>query len=98
MRTGKIGLRKFLHNANVLGYNTPTCQKCDLQRDQDVAHILFVCPAFADLRREFREKVGDSTTDIRRVLNDPLLARSAAHLIRSTGLINHFRLVQVGPN
>lgn len=49
---GHIGLRKYLKNRHVPGYEDPTCDRCESASHQDVPHILFHCEAYGDLRRE----------------------------------------------
>lgn len=64
-----------------------------MQAHQTVAHILLVCPAFAELRRVFRDEIGDSTTDMRRILSERRLAVPAARFLARTTLIQQFRAI-----
>ena len=49
MRTQKIGLNKFLYDANVSEFDTP---RCSCERDeQSVLHVLMNCPTYHKLRR-----------------------------------------------
>lgn len=101
MRTGKIGLRQFLFEVGVPGIDSKYCDQCTYNnrtRDiQNTFYILFVCPAFADLRKQFRSNIRDSTTDLRKVLGDEKLATHAANFMVSTGLLKPFSYVQVEP-
>ena len=54
MRTGKIGLRKYLHSRKVPDVDNPMCQ-CGLA-PQSVTHILIHCRKFHQLRREMWEE------------------------------------------
>lgn len=50
MRTQKIGLRKFLYNRRVPGYEDPAC---DCGRGlQGVLHVLMECPLYHKQRGE----------------------------------------------
>jgi ribonuclease HI len=93
MKTGKISLRKYLHSRNVPGFDDPYCDQCSMQAHQTAAHILLVCPAFAELRRVFRDEIGDSTTDMRRILSERRLAVPAARFLARTTLIQQFRAI-----
>ena len=50
MRTGKIGLRKYLHNRKVPDVDNPMCQ-CG-QAPQSVTHVLIHCSMIRQFRRE----------------------------------------------
>lgn len=96
MRTGKIGLRQHLSASKVRGFDDPNCDRCPLRQQQDVAHILFACPAFDGLRKVFRSHLEDKdtgTTDLRLVLNK--YATHATNFLVQTKLIDQFSRVSI---
>lgn len=92
MRTQKIGLRKFLYNRKVPGFDDP---RCDCGRGtQNVLHLLLECPIYhrqrnETWRKEKRGKMG-SGLDLKLILNDNRYARKAALFMQDTGLIGQF--------
>jgi hypothetical protein len=75
MRTGKIGLREFLHHRHVPDVTDSTCQ-CGRDR-QTVKHILLACPEFSGLRRRiWKDDTGRrETRDVKEILNTPSKAK-----------------------
>lgn len=73
LRTGKIGLAHYLHK--IQRRDSPRCP-CS-QGIQTVRHVLTECSRTQDLRKE----VLGRTHDVRKILKDPALARSAAILM-----------------
>jgi hypothetical protein len=60
-----------------------------------VHHILLTCLALDDLRREWRDKIQDSTTDIKKILSKPSIANPTAIFMLTTGLLKPFRYVDL---
>ncbi len=100
MRTGKIGLRKYLHNRKVPDVDNPTCQ-CGMA-PQSVAHVLIHCREFHQLRREtWKEEEKNHawrSIPIREMLGNPRYAKKAAIFMKKTGLLGQFKALSTGPD
>jgi hypothetical protein len=93
MRTGKIGLRLFLHRRRVPGIDPERCQ-CR-QGPQTVAYILFTCRKFTDLRRglwkEEMKRAMWGELCWKTVLTNAFSLKKAAMFMKDTGLFGQFR-------
>lgn len=92
MRTGKIGLRHFLHQRRVPGIMSG---ECDCGRGlQTVSHVLYKCGKFDGLRLSFRmpDERGRRrwTTDLRKLLSQRSTAIAAAKFMMATKLLGKF--------
>ena len=92
MRTGKIGLRHFLHQRRVPGMTSGECDcGCGLQT---VSHVLYTCSKFDGLRLTFRmpDERGRRcwTADLRKLLSQRSTAIAAAKFMMATKLLGQF--------
>jgi hypothetical protein len=87
MRTGKIGLREFLHGRNVPGITDALCE-CG-RGSQTVRHVILSCPRFNDLRGETWESNDGrrERLDLKEVQTTPKLAKKAAKFMILTRLL-----------
>lgn len=83
MRTGKIGLNKFLHEVKIR--DSPACQ-CGAHH-QTTNHILLECPDWTDLRNKLLWQGGAGPRDTTVLLNDPTYSKRAARFMARTGLL-----------
>jgi hypothetical protein len=87
MRTGKIGLRKFLFQRHIPGTTNTTCE-CG-RGEQTVQYVLLSCTNFKDLRTEiWKQRDGRrERMDLREILNKPEQAEKAARFMILTRLL-----------
>ena len=94
MRTGKIGLRKFLYERRVPGVEDKGCDLCR-QGEQTVHHILSTCRKFRAERESTwkEEEKGYAWRNIttKSMLTSPKYARKAAIFMKNTGLLGQFK-------
>jgi hypothetical protein len=91
LRTGKIGLRQFLHSRKVPDIGNAMCE-CG-QGNQTVKHVLLACRRLEDLRKKYlTDKCGKHTppTDIKTVLTTPALARKAVQYMVASKLLRQY--------
>lgn len=91
MRTGKIGLRQFLHQRGVPGFDSGTCD-CN-QGQQTVKHVLLVCRTHKDLRLTFQTRGNGRshwTTNLKAMLSNRATAIKAAQFMIATRLLGQF--------
>ena len=84
-RTGKIGLRDYLHTIGAAP--SPECP-CGYRR-QTVQHTLLECPGFNELREEMWE--GKRETDLTRLLGTPVLVAKVSKFLLATGELMQFK-------
>ena len=93
MRTGKIGLQKFLHERNVPEVKDA---RCGCRRGKEtVRHVLTECTRFKEMRRtiwahEVRE-ARLNWIDLCTILTTPAYVKKAALLMQKTDLLGQFR-------
>lgn len=94
MRTGKIGLNKYLFDIGRA--ESPYCQHCldNYARHsiQTVRHIVLECPGFSDLRALF--PANTNRTSLEELLNCPQTAKLITKHILTSGLLGQFRMVE----
>ncbi len=93
MRTGKIGLRKFLHERNVPEVKDV---RCGCRRGEEtVSHVLTECTRFKEIRRTMwaREvrKARLNWIELRIILTTPAYVKKAAQFMQKTDLLGQFR-------
>ena len=93
MRTGKIGLRKFLYERKVPGVEDA---RCGCKRGEEtVRHVLTEGPRFKEMRRTLwaREvrKARLNWIDLRTILVNPIYAKKAALFMQKIDLLGQFR-------
>ena len=96
MRTGKIGLRHFLHSRGVPGVEDDTCL-CG-QGPRKVEHALLSCRRHSELRpHTWADDIGRrrTITNTSLILNIPALATQAARFTVQTRLLGLFGAVSI---
>lgn len=96
MRTGKTGLRKYLHGQKVPEISTSICQ-CG-QAPQSVTHVLVHRRKFSQIRRKIWKEEEKNhawrSIAVKEMLSSPHYAKKAALFMRKTGLLGQFKAVR----
>jgi len=88
VRTGKIGLAKFLCNMKAPDFPTPICRKCG-QGEETAIHLLFYCES---LRRERNQLRNEGRLNIRKLMTTKIgFEKVSKWMIQHAG-IDQFRL------
>ena len=99
MRTGKIGLRKFLYERRVPGVEDKECDLCG-GGEQTVHHILSMCRKFRVERKDMWKKEEKehawSNITTKSMLASPKYAKKAAIFMRNKGLLGQFKVKEGG--
>ncbi len=83
-RTGKIGLRSYLHSIGAEDSRNCPCG----EGAQSVQHILLCCPEFEELRETMWETRRE--TDLKAMIGSSELAKRAAQFLINTRLLPQF--------
>ena len=83
-RTGKIGLRSYLHSIGAEDSRNYSCGG----ETQSIQHILLCCPEFKELRETMWEIRRE--TDLKALLGSAELAKRAAQFLINTRLLPQF--------
>jgi hypothetical protein len=90
-RTGRIGLKKFLHKIGVAETGE---WDCGLGLQSPI-HVLMQCPLRIELRREMFEGIGRRYTDFNALISEPKAARYVAKFMLRAGLLTQFKAVEL---
>ena len=93
IRTGKIGLRRFLHERNVPEVKD---ERCGCRRGEEtVRHVLTECTRYKEMRRSMwaREvrKARLNWIHLRTILTTPAYVKKTALFMQKTDLLGQFR-------
>ena len=93
MRTGKVGLRKFLYERKIPDVEAA---RCGCRRGEEtVRHLLTECLRFKEMRRTMwaREvkKARLNWIDLRTILTTPAYVKKDALFMQKTDLLGQFR-------
>ena len=93
MRTGKIGLRKFLYERNVPDISNTECA-CG-EGEETVRHVLTECSQFSELRKitwaDEVKKARYNWIDLRSILTTSAYLKKAVEFMQKTGLLGQYR-------
>ncbi|KAJ5562064.1 hypothetical protein N7461_000825 [Penicillium sp. DV-2018c] len=95
MRTMRIGLRHFLFKIKAVDSDKCSCGA----GSQTSKHILLQCPLYADLRKQFWERLDKNEvqvgTDYDTIVSHPQATRYVAKFMQQTCLLQQFRCVEL---
>ncbi len=95
IRTGKLGLRAFLHHRQVPGIDNPNCPHC--LKPETAFHVITDCRAEDDRRETLTRALGEDPywwdrARLQEALQDPSQAILIARWLIGTGRLPEYRL------
>ena len=97
LRTERIGLRAFLSQRKVPGFESATCQRCFLSEETPF-HIICECPSVSSISRtQLSSAIGEEVTfwtkeKLRQALSDKGLSRVILRWFLQTNRLPEYRL------
>ena len=83
LRTGHIGLNKYLHRIN--RSDTPNCPNCDAHTDETIHHFLFECESYRRERFTLHRKLRRQSLDLSFLLSHPSATLPLLKYVHATG-------------
>jgi len=90
LRTGRIGLKSYLHDRGVPGFDSPSCP-CGSNR-QTAKHIVIHCPLYIEGRAAMLHRAG--TSDYRSILRTNKGLRAVTRWLVRSGALQQFSLAR----